>query len=171
LRRAAEELHVLLWASGQRHVWRHAACHRGVCLCFPHCRRPLLTLSVLAHTLNPQEMVNSFNNRPHDHVMLISTKAGGLGLNIPAASRVVLVDAGWNPAHEVSLRAHAHVCTPFKCLTGASDGRQLAALTPICVCDTCGADASSSPSLQDGAKESGVCVPAHCRGYHGEFRL
>jgi SNF2 family DNA or RNA helicase len=44
-----------------------------------------------------QKMVNDFNRNPKDDVMLISTKAGGLGLNIPSASRVVLVDCGWNP--------------------------------------------------------------------------
>ena len=44
-----------------------------------------------------QKMVNDFNRNPRDDVMLISTKAGGLGLNIPSASRVVLVDCGWNP--------------------------------------------------------------------------
>lgn len=33
-------------------------------------------------------------------VLLISTKAGGVGLNIQAANRVVIMDFGFNPAHE-----------------------------------------------------------------------
>lgn len=33
-------------------------------------------------------------------VLLISTKAGGVGLNIQAANRVVILDFGFNPAHE-----------------------------------------------------------------------
>jgi superfamily II DNA or RNA helicase len=32
--------------------------------------------------------------------MIISTRAGGVGLNIQRASRVVLMDAGFNPSHE-----------------------------------------------------------------------
>jgi len=34
-------------------------------------------------------MVNGFNKNTVDHCFLISTKAGGLGLNLPPASRVV----------------------------------------------------------------------------------
>lgn len=33
-------------------------------------------------------------------VLIISTKAGGVGLNIQAANRVVILDFGFNPAHE-----------------------------------------------------------------------
>lgn len=33
-------------------------------------------------------------------VLIISTKAGGVGLNIQAANRVVIMDFGFNPAHE-----------------------------------------------------------------------
>jgi SNF2 family DNA or RNA helicase len=57
---------------------------------------------------NRQSMVNSFNSRSNEDVMLISTKAGGLGLNIPSASRVVLVDCGWNPAHEAQAAVRAY---------------------------------------------------------------
>ncbi|EME81924.1 uncharacterized protein MYCFIDRAFT_29364, partial [Pseudocercospora fijiensis CIRAD86] len=46
-----------------------------------------------------QQVVENFNNGIDD-VMIISTRAGGVGLNIQAANRVVILDSGFNPAHE-----------------------------------------------------------------------
>ena len=46
-----------------------------------------------------QAMVKKFN-AGSDEVYLISTTAGGVGLNIQGANRVVIFDFRWNPIHE-----------------------------------------------------------------------
>ncbi|OAA55616.1 snf2 family helicase [Niveomyces insectorum RCEF 264] len=46
-----------------------------------------------------QAMVKNFNTG-EDEVYLISTTAGGVGLNIQGANRVVIFDFKWNPIHE-----------------------------------------------------------------------
>jgi SNF2 family DNA or RNA helicase len=46
------------------------------------------------------EMVNRFQNDPAARILLVSLKAGGLGLNLTAASRVIHYDLWYNPAVE-----------------------------------------------------------------------
>lgn len=46
-----------------------------------------------------QGMVKNFN-AGQDEIYLISTTAGGVGLNIHGANRVVIFDFKWNPTHE-----------------------------------------------------------------------
>jgi hypothetical protein len=51
-------------------------------------------------TENRGQLVESFQNQEGPGVFLISLKAGGAGLNLTAASYVVLFDPWWNPAVE-----------------------------------------------------------------------
>jgi len=37
--------------------------------------------------------------------MLLSTKAGGVGLNLIGASRLILYDIDWNPANDLQVCA------------------------------------------------------------------
>lgn len=52
--------------------------------------------------------VTNFCVNPGPTVLLLSLKAGGVGLNIPAASHVVLFDRWWNPAAEDQVIHRAH---------------------------------------------------------------
>lgn len=47
-----------------------------------------------------QEMVDRFQNRRDENIMILSLKAAGTGLNLTAASAVVHYDLWWNPAVE-----------------------------------------------------------------------
>ncbi|KZV80511.1 hypothetical protein EXIGLDRAFT_845467 [Exidia glandulosa HHB12029] len=57
-----------------------------------------------------QEYVDTFNRTPQKQhfVFLLSTKAGGVGLNLVGASRLVLVDSDWNPSHDLQAMARIH---------------------------------------------------------------
>ncbi len=46
------------------------------------------------------EMVERFQNNPHEKIFILSIKAAGTGLNLTAANNVVHYDMWWNPAVE-----------------------------------------------------------------------
>lgn len=57
-----------------------------------------------------QEYVNAFNKssqRSH-FIFLLSSKAGGVGLNLVGASRLCLIDSDWNPSHDLQSMARIH---------------------------------------------------------------
>lgn len=57
---------------------------------------------------NRAEIVRNFQEDPLASVFLISLKAGGSGLNLTAASYVILYDPWWNPAVEAQAIDRAH---------------------------------------------------------------
>lgn len=77
-----------------------------------------------------QDLVDRFNRSPprNAFVFLLSAKAGGVGLNLIGASRLVLFDLDWNPATDIQAMARIHrdgqkrPCYIYRMLTqGAMD--------------------------------------------------
>lgn len=54
-----------------------------------------------------QNMVDEFNRDPEIHVFLLTTKVGGLGVNLTGADRVIIYDPDWNPSTDVQARERA----------------------------------------------------------------
>jgi SNF2 family DNA or RNA helicase len=55
-----------------------------------------------------QKAVDDFNTDPGQFVFLISTKAGGVGLNITSANKVVIFDPHWNPSYDLQAQDRAY---------------------------------------------------------------
>jgi SNF2 family DNA or RNA helicase len=67
------------------------------------CKKIGLTTSRLDGTVAVDlrtSIVKNFNSGSGGRVMLLSVVAGGAGLNLVGANRLVLMDVSWNPAHD-----------------------------------------------------------------------
>lgn len=54
------------------------------------------------------KVVSNFNSDPTQFVFLISTRAGGVGLNITSANKVVVMDPNWNPSYDLQAQDRAY---------------------------------------------------------------
>ncbi|GAP89289.1 putative DNA repair and recombination protein rad26 [Rosellinia necatrix] len=54
-----------------------------------------------------QILVDKFNNDPDLDLFLLTTKVGGLGVNLTGANRVIIYDPDWNPSTDVQARERA----------------------------------------------------------------
>lgn len=100
--------------------WWHA--NGDKVLVFSHSVRLLKMLQMLFHhtsynvsyldgSMNYDErakVVDDYNSDPQQFVFLISTRAGGIGLNITSANKVVVVDPNWNPSHDLQAQDRAY---------------------------------------------------------------
>ena len=71
---------------------------------------PLLRLDGDTPTNRRQDIVNEFNktSAKKNFALLLSAKAGGVGLNLVGASRLILFDVDWNPATDLQAMARVH---------------------------------------------------------------
>ena len=56
---------------------------------------------------NRQALVDGFNTDAGLHVFLLTTKVGGLGINLTGADRVIIYDPDWNPSTDIQARERA----------------------------------------------------------------
>lgn len=54
-----------------------------------------------------QELITAFNTNPKIGVFLLTTRVGGLGVNLTGANRVIIFDPDWNPSNDVQARERA----------------------------------------------------------------
>ncbi|XP_037288295.1 DNA excision repair protein ERCC-6 isoform X6 [Rhipicephalus microplus] len=54
-----------------------------------------------------QPFINKFNGDPSVFVFLLTTRVGGLGVNLTGADRVVIYDPDWNPSTDTQARERA----------------------------------------------------------------
>jgi chromodomain-helicase-DNA-binding protein 7 len=55
-----------------------------------------------------QKSIDRFNNDPDSFLFLLSTRAGGVGINLTAADTCIIFDSDWNPQNDVQAMARCH---------------------------------------------------------------
>merc|ERR1711988_291654 len=55
-----------------------------------------------------QRQMDEFNTNPDVGVFLLSTRAGGLGINLVGADTVIIYDSDWNPQADLQAQDRCH---------------------------------------------------------------
>jgi len=67
-----------------------------------------LRLDGTTKTQKRAELVERFNQQEQYFVFILTTRSGGLGLNLTGADRVIFYDIDWNPAIDLQAQDRAH---------------------------------------------------------------
>ncbi|KAJ8108907.1 hypothetical protein ONZ43_g6283 [Nemania bipapillata] len=57
---------------------------------------------------NRRQQIKDFNEDPEHKVFLLSTRAGGQGINLASADTVILFDSDWNPQQDLQAQDRCH---------------------------------------------------------------
>jgi len=60
------------------------------------------------HFEDRQRNIDRFNEHPEYNIFLLSTRAGGLGINLTSADTVIIYDSDWNPQQDLQAQDRAH---------------------------------------------------------------
>merc|ERR1719325_322252 len=60
------------------------------------------------HFEDRQANIDRFNEHPDYKILLLSTRAGGLGINLATADTVIIYDSDWNPHNDIQAFSRAH---------------------------------------------------------------
>ena len=60
------------------------------------------------HFEDRQVNIDNFNESKDVNIFLLSTRAGGLGINLTAADTVIIYDSDWNPQQDLQAQDRCH---------------------------------------------------------------
>ena len=67
-----------------------------------------------------RDAIDAFNKDPNVDIFLLSTRAGGLGINLTAADTVIIYDSDWNPHADMQAMDRVHeLVKPNQCTSTA----------------------------------------------------
>ena len=69
----------------------------------------MLRMYAFAGSADRQVCIDRFTREPEKYpCFLLSTRAGGLGINLVTADTVIIFDSDWNPHNDLQAQARAH---------------------------------------------------------------
>ena len=65
-------------------------------------------IMIIFHAFYRQDLIDKFSNDDSLFIFMLSTKAGGMGINLTAASTVILHDIDFNPYNDKQAEDRCH---------------------------------------------------------------
>ena len=103
-----------------------------------HRRHTYIRLDGSSKIHERRDMVNDFQQRSDIFIFLLSTRAGGLGINLTAADTVIFYDSDWNPTVDQQAMDRAHrlgqtkQVTVYRLICKGTIGKKKCSLYFIC---------------------------------------